>query len=92
MAARTLRVAALSVLAASLLTVTASCGDGDGSDPESTGPTKQAVERLHEFGLTNEQAGCLVDEIGADTVVEATDLNALTDSQQYQDAAEACIE
>ena len=70
----------------------AACSKSDGSDPERTGPTKQAVERLHDFGLTTEQARCVVDEVGAASVVEATDLNALTDSQQYQDAAEACID
>ncbi len=91
MSARSHRLAAWSVFAVSLATVAASC-TSDSSDPESTGPTKQAVERLHEFGLTDQQARCVVDEVGADTVVEATDLNALTDSQQYQDAAEACID
>ncbi len=83
---------AFPLLAASLVLVAASCSDSDGSDPERTGPTKQAVERLHDFGLTNEQARCMVDEIGAESVVEATDLNALTESQQYRDAAETCLD
>ena len=92
MPARSHRLAAVAMLAASLVTVAASCSESDGSDAESTGPTTQAVERLHDFGLTKDQARCVVDEVGADTVVEATDLTALTDSQQYQDAAEACID
>jgi hypothetical protein len=50
------------------------------------------VERLHDFGLTEEQASCIVDEVGAEAVVEASDLTALTDSQQYRDAAEACLD
>jgi hypothetical protein len=79
------------LVAASLITVAASCSASDGSDPESTGPTHQAVERLYDFGLTKEQATCVVDEVGADAVVEAADLNAFADSQQYQDAAKACI-
>ncbi|MGN6693912.1 MAG: hypothetical protein ACTHN0_07010 [Aquihabitans sp.] len=89
---RSRRAVAATLVAASLVTAAASCSKSDGSDPESTGPTKQAVERLHDFGLTKEQAACVVDEVGADAVVEAADLNAFTDSQQYQDAAKACIE
>ncbi len=84
--------AAWLVAAASLAFVVASCAKSDGSDPERTGPTKQAVERLHDFGLTNEQARCMVDEVGADSVVEATDLNALTGGQQYRDAATTCLD
>ena len=91
MPTRAHRLGALLLLAASLVTVATACGD-EGSDPETSGPAKQAVERLHDFGLTTEQARCIVDEVGADSVVEATDLNALTDSQEYQDAAEACID
>lgn len=91
MPARSPRWAAAALLAASLVVVTASCSSSDGSDPESTGPTNQAVERLFDFGLTQKQASCIVDEVGAESVVEASDLNAFTDSQQYQDAAKACI-
>ena len=92
MPARTRHLAACAALAALLVTVGAACSKSDGSDPEESGPAKQAVERLHDFGLTTEQARCIVDEVGADSVVEATDLSALTDSQEYQDAAEACID
>jgi hypothetical protein len=80
------------MLTASVVTVGASCSKSEGSDPESTGPTKQAVERLEDFGLTDEQATCIVDELGADTVVEATDLTALTESEQFQDASKDCLE
>jgi len=89
---RTLRLAAASLVAASLVTVGASCAKSDGGDPESTGPRNQAVERLHDFGLTDAQADCIAQEVGADAVVEATDLNAFTESQQYRDAAKACID
>jgi hypothetical protein len=89
---RTHRAATWSVAVASLALLVASCSSDGGSDPEQTGPTDQAVERLHDFGLTKEQAGCIVDEIGAEAVVEASDLNALTESQQYRDAAEACLD
>ena len=92
MPARSRRTAALSLVAAALVVVGSACSKSDGSDPEKTGPTKQATERLHDFGLTKEQAGCVVDKIGADAVVEATDLNALTESGPYQDAAKACID
>ena len=67
------------------------CSSG-GSDPATAGPRKQATEKLHAFGLTSKQASCVVDKIGAQTIVEATDLNAFADSQQYRDAADACID
>lgn len=92
MSARSRTAAAVSMLAVSLVTVAASCAKSDGSDPESTGPAKQAVERLHDFGLSTTEARCVVDKVGADSVVEATDLNAYTDGQQYQDAAKDCID
>ena len=66
-----------------------SCGS---SDPSSAARTKQAVERLHEFGLTSAQAACIVDEVGAEAVVEATDLNALTEGSQYREAADDCTD
>ena len=81
-----------SMLAIALVTVVASCSKSDGSDPESTGPTTQAVERLHDYGLTEDQAECVVEDLGAEAVVEATDLTAFADSQQYQDAAKACVD
>jgi hypothetical protein len=88
---RSARVTLASLLVAGLALAGAGCSSG-GSDPESTGPTAQAVERLREFGLDADEAECVVDELGADTVVESTDLTALTDSQQYQDAADSCID
>ena len=91
MSARRRRAAALALAALVVAGTASSCSSG-GSDPEETGPTKQAVEQLRDYGLTAKQAACVVDEIGADTVVEATDLNALADSQQYRDAAKACID
>ena len=91
MRVRTSRIGA-AVLAATLVIGAASCSSGEGSDPETVGPQQQAVERLRDFGLGKDEATCIVDEVGADAVVEATDLNALTDSQQYRDAAEACID
>ncbi|MCU1371457.1 MAG: hypothetical protein JWO77_2651 [Ilumatobacteraceae bacterium] len=92
MPARLRSVAARSVLVAFFVLAGTACSTSDGSDPERTGPTKQAVERLHDYGLTNDEASCIVDEIGADSVVEATDLNALTEGDQYRDAADACID
>lgn len=92
MLVRTRRVATAALLSVALVSALAACSDGGGSDPESTGPAKQAVERLHDFGLDQDEARCIVDEVGADSVVEATDLNAFTGSQQYQDAAGKCID
>lgn len=65
---------------------------GDGSDPEEQGPQSQAVEQLRDLGLDEDVAECVVDEIGAEAVVEASDLNAFTESQQYRDAAEGCTD
>lgn len=92
MPARARRLAAWSLVAASLVASAGACSKSDGSDPERTGPTEQAVERLRDFGLSADQAACIVDEVGAGSVVEAADLNALTESQQYRDAAKACID
>lgn len=91
MSPRPRRLAAAALLAAGLVIGSASCSSG-GSDPEATGATEQAVERLRDFGLDADEAECVVDELGADTVVESTDLTALTDSQQYRDAADSCID
>ena len=66
------------------------CGASD-DDPAVTGPRAQAVEKLRDYGLTARDAACVADELGAETVVEATDLNALAESQEYRDAADACI-
>ena len=68
------------------------CGGGSDDDPSVTGPKAQAVEELQDYGLTEEQADCIADALGPQSVVEATDLNALVDSQEYRDAADACIE
>lgn len=69
----------------------ASCSSSD-ADPEATGATQQAVERLTDFGLNKDEATCVVDELGAASVVEATELNAFVDGQSYQDAAAGCTE
>lgn len=81
-----LRVAAL---AAALVIAALGCSSSSGGTP--SGPAQnQAVERLRDFGLTKGQASCVVDRLGADTVVEAGDLSALARSGPYQDAAKAC--
>lgn len=67
------------------------CGGGSSDDPAVTGPVDQAVERLRDYGLSAAQARCVVDEVGASTVVEASELTAFVDSQQYRDAADRCI-
>lgn len=69
----------------------AGCGSDD-EDPAVEGPRAQAVEKLRDYGLTAEEADCVADELGAESVVEATDLTALVDSQEYRDAADACID
>ena len=87
---RLLRAALPLLAVAAVLT---GCGGSDGAtDPASSGPRAQAEEKLVAFGLTEDQASCIVEDLGADTVVEATDLNALTDSGPYRDAADTCTD
>jgi len=69
----------------------ATCGSDGSGDPATTGPRTQAVEKLEAFGLPEDQAACIIEQIGAVTVVEATDLNAFTESDEYQRAADRCI-
>lgn len=83
-----LRTAALVALLA--VSVTA-CSKGGGSDdPDSQGARARAVSILRDSGLPADQAECIVDRIGADTVVEAPDAATLADGGPYQDAAKAC--
>ena len=87
---RTLAATAVLVALGSL--ILGACGGASSSDPEVTGPRAQAVEKLRDYGLTRPQAACIAEALGAQTVVEATDLNALVDSQPYRDAAKKCID
>lgn len=75
-------------LAVAVATVGCSSSDGDATSDK--GKAKQAVEELQGFGLSEDEATCIVDAIGADAIVEAVDLNAFSESQQYQDAAGDC--
>ncbi len=84
-------LARATLLASAVALSLVACGGGSSSDPATTGPTKQAVERLREYGLTAKQARCVVDEVGAQTVVESPDVATFVDSQQYRDAADTCI-
>ena len=69
----------------------AGCGSSDAKSPEETGVRARAIEELRDYGLTAKQAACVTDKLGAQTVVEATDLTALTEGQPYRDAADTCI-
>jgi hypothetical protein len=89
---RTVAMAATLVAIALAAMGLGGCGDSGGSDPATSGARTQAIEELHDYGLTEEQATCIADELGAETVIEATDLNALVEGQEYRDAAEACID
>ncbi|MCB0962365.1 MAG: hypothetical protein KDA98_03550 [Acidimicrobiales bacterium] len=79
-------VAATVLLAGGAL---AACSS-DGDDVDADGARDQAIEQLVDFGLDQDQATCVVDRLGADAVVEAADLTALAESQDYRDAATAC--
>jgi hypothetical protein len=79
-------------LALALAVAATACGSDGPGDTEQQGARDRAVERLHDYGLTTGQAECVVDELGAPAVVEAPDLNALTDGQDYQDAVSGCVD
>jgi hypothetical protein len=83
-------LARLAPLVVAFCLVAAACGS-EGEAPDD-GPVRQAIEQLRDFGLTEAQASCVVDRIGADTVDEAGDLTALAESEAYRAAAEACVD
>jgi hypothetical protein len=86
---RSLRTVLAALVATAALVA---CGGGSSDDPDAAKAKVQAIEQLQDFGLTEAQATCMVDEIGFETVNEAADLNALTESQQYQQAAADCTQ
>lgn len=80
-------------LAAIALTCTvalAACGSDAKADPEEVGRRDRAVTVLRDYGLSKAEAECVTDELGAETVAEATDVAALASGQPFKDAAEAC--
>ncbi len=79
----------LALMTAALLLAAPGCAT-NGGDPAPPAARRQAEEKLHDYGLTNAQAACVVDRLGADTVVEADDVGALVQSGPYQTAAKAC--
>jgi hypothetical protein len=81
---------AVTLLVATLVVV-AGCGGDDPSEGVPDGARAQAIERLEAFGLPRDQATCIADELGADTVLESGDILALTAGGEYRQAAEGCI-
>lgn len=79
------------LLVAALIVAGSGCSKSTGTDPAPPAARRQAVEKLHTYGLTNAQAGCVVDRLGTETVVEATDLDALAASDPYRQASKSCI-
>jgi hypothetical protein len=86
------RTTATVALVLALSAAVAGCGgDDDGSaDVEERGVRARAVEQLRDFGLPAEQARCVVDELGAETVAAASEMDVLAAGQPYQDAVAAC--
>jgi hypothetical protein len=79
-------------LAAALLVGLAACGSsGPKGDADTKGQRAQAIDELHRYGLTEDQAACMADRLGPATVVAASDMAALAAGQPYQDAAKECI-
>jgi hypothetical protein len=81
-------LAGASILAV-VLVAGAACGSS-GPDPAARAASRQAVERLRAYGLPAAEARCIVERVGAQVVNETAQLEAFVDSEQYQDAAEAC--
>lgn len=78
------------VLVAALLVPTlVACGGSDTSGDD--GPTIRARELLVDIGIEEADADCLIDELGADTIIEAPDLAVLADGRPYQEAAQECF-
>jgi len=67
------------------------CSSDKKASPEETGRQAKAVAELRDYGLTKDQATCVADKLGAETVVEASGMDVLAAGQPYQDAAKACI-
>jgi hypothetical protein len=80
------------VLAAGLAIAAAGCGSGSDEPSQEEGSTDRAIERLVDYGLTTEQATCVVDELGAPAVTESADVNALVESEPYRDAIDGCVD
>ena len=80
------------VISLALLVGLAGCGSPHAPSREVTGATARANRQLRDYGLTKAQAACMVDQVGAEVVNEATDLTALTQGGAYQDAAKECID
>src|SRR4051812_41628198 len=78
-------------LAVTLLVGVAACGSSSSSGDDAKGQRAQAIDELHRYGLTKDQAACVADELGPATVVAASDMAALAAGQPYQDAAKDCI-
>ena len=67
------------------------CGS-DGDRTEQDGVRHRAVESLTDFGLPEQQAECITDDLGAETVVAAPEAEILAAGQPYQDAVKRCSE
>ena len=79
-------------LAVPLLVGTVACGSSSPKgDADTKGQRAQAIDELHRYGLTKDQAACMADKLGPATVVAASDMAALAAGQPYQDAAKGCI-
>lgn len=69
-----------------------SCGGSSSSEKvKDEAMVDRAVNELVKSGLPRDQARCITEELGAETVVEASDIGVLTDGDAYAQAAERCI-
>ena len=65
-------------------------GSNTTDDPESTGVRDRAREQLRAYGLPEDQAACVVEALGAETVAATGDMEVLAAGQEYRDAVEDC--
>lgn len=83
---------AAALVAALLVLGTSACGsDGGSSDGPPDGARERAVGLFTEIDFDRDDAECMVDVLGVDTVIEAPDLAVLADGQPYKDATEECL-
>lgn len=85
------RTVAAAVATALALTLTACGGSSASRNDSPPGETARARKLLVDIGIVPAEADCIIDELGADTIVEAPDLGVLADGGPYKEAAKKCL-
>ena len=86
-----IRPVAAAIATALVLTATGCGSSGSSHNNAPPGETARARELLVGIGIKPSEADCLIDELGADTIVEAPDPGVLADGGPYKEAAKKCL-